>query len=160
MSEEKRYTEEEAHQFFAKRLNGEVWGLLEKPDRTKEDDELMIHAAHASCRHWLTVGTGLNHQRGEWLISHVYAELGIADAALRHAYRCQELTGEHADLMEDFDRAYAFECVARANAIAGNQDEASKYIALAEKAGQEIKDEQSRKFFVGDFNGGNWNDLK
>lgn len=160
MSEEKTYTEAEAHRHFAAKLNGEVWGLLEKADRSPAEDELMIHTAHASCCHWLKVGTGLHHQRAEWLIARVYAELGQADAALRHAYRCQELTEEHADLMQDFDLAYAHEAVARANALAGNQAEARRYLKLAEAVGQTIADDQSRQFFLGDLQSGTWYGLR
>lgn len=160
MSEEKRYTEAEAQRHFAGKFNGDVWGLLEKADRSKADDEMMVHAAHASCCHWLAVGTGVHHQRGEWIIARVYSELGIAEAALRHARRCQELTEEHADLMEDFDRAYALEGLARAHAVAGNHDEARAYLERAQKAGKGIADEESRKFFDGDLEGGNWYGIK
>ncbi len=160
MSEEKTYTEHAAHRHFAAKLNGEVWGLLEKADRSRTEDELMLHSAHASCRHWLEVGTGLHHQRAEWLIARVYSELGLADAALRHARRCQELTTEHADLVEDFDQAYAHEAMARANALAGNQEEALEHLRLAEAAGQAIADDQSKQFFLGDLKGGNWYGLK
>jgi hypothetical protein len=160
MSEEKTYTAAEASKFFAVEFNGKTWALLGKEDRTPEEDELMVHSAHASCRHWLEVGTGVHHQRGEWLISHVYAQLGMADAALRHAQRCLELTGQYADEMADFDRAYAYEAIARANAIAGNRAEVSKYVELAEKAGEAIADEQSKEVFVGDLNGGNWGGLR
>jgi hypothetical protein len=160
MSEEKTYTEVEADRRFAAKFNGEVWGLLEKADRSRFEDEVMIHSAHASCCHWLKVGTGLHHQRAEWMIARVYSELGLAEAALRHASRCQELTQEHADLMEDFDRAYAYEALARANAVAGNQAGALKYLQLAETAGQAIADDQSKRFFLGDLNGGDWYGLK
>lgn len=155
----KEYTEQEAHRHFGAKLNGEVWNLLAKDDRSQEENELMAHAAHASCYHWLQVGTGAHHQRGEWLISHVYAELGVAEGALYHAQRCQALTEEHADLLEDFDRAYALEALARANAVAGKREEALRYREQAEKAGQAIADEESKKYFVGDLAGGNWGEL-
>jgi hypothetical protein len=160
MSEEKQYTAAEAHRFFAIEFNGQTWNLLEKADRTKVDDETMIHCAHASCRHWLEAGTELHHQRGEWLIARVYAVLGLAEAAVFHANRCLELTEEHSDLMEDFDWAYAYEGVARANAVAGNREKAREYIALAEEAGEAIADAESKKYFVGDFDGGDWNNLR
>lgn len=160
MSEEKTYTEPEAHRLFAAKLNGEVWDLLEKADRSRAEDELMLHAAHASCCHWLKVGTGLHHQRAEWLIARVYSELGLAEAALRHADRCQELTEMHADLMEDFDLAYAHEALARANALAGNRAEALAQLHKAEAAGQAIADDQGKQFFLGDLKGGNWYGLR
>jgi hypothetical protein len=160
VSEEAKHTELEAHRLFAGKLNGEVWDLLGKPDRSAAETERMIHAAHASCYHWLQVGTGLHHQRAEWLLSHVYAEVGYAEPALRHARRCQALTDEHADLMQDFDRAYAYECIGRANAVAGNRKEALEYLALAQEAGKAIADQESRQIFVGDLDGGNWAGLR
>jgi len=160
MTEGKTYTEQEAHQHFATSANGQVWGLLEKTDRSKAEDELMVYAAHASCYHWLQAGTGVHHQRAEWMIARVYAELGRGEAALWHANRCQELTEQHADLMEDFDRAYAYEAMARANAVAGNRAEAREYLELAEQAGQAIADEESKKLFVGDLSSGDWHGLR
>jgi hypothetical protein len=156
VSDEDRYTEQEAHRLFAGKFNGEVWGLLEKPDRSHSEEELMVHTAHASCCHWLKVGTGLHHQRAEWLLARVYSELGMVESALWHARRCGELTDEYTELMEDFDRAYALECMGRANAVAGNREEALRYVGLAEKMGAAIKDEESRKIFRGDLDSGNW----
>ncbi len=160
MEDAKRFTLEEAEQHFAKTLNSKVWDLLQKPDRSKAEDELMVYSAHTSCYHWLYTGTGLHHQRGEWLIAHVYTVLGITDAALRHAARCLELTNEFSKLMEDFDWAYCYECVARANALAGNRDLAIKYNELAQKSGQAIINKEDQNLFLGDFNGGNWHGIR
>ena len=30
----------------------ETWTLIEKQDRTREDDDEMLHGAHASAYHW------------------------------------------------------------------------------------------------------------
>ncbi|MBE0684673.1 MAG: hypothetical protein IH585_01600 [Anaerolineaceae bacterium] len=156
MSEIKTYTLNEAHKQFAITTNGLVWQLLEKKDRNKSDEELMIHAAHTSCYHWLQVGTGLHHQRAEWLLSHVYAEIGFSTAALKHAKRCQDLTEEYIELMQDFDIAYAHESLARANALSGKVDESMMYIRKAEMSGQAIAKDEDRNIFFTDFNGGNW----
>jgi hypothetical protein len=86
--------------------------------------------------------------------------LGLGDAALHHAQRCLELTQTHADLMQDFDHAYAYEAVARANAIAGNRDQALKYIQLAQEAAEAIAGQEDKDYFLGDFNGGNWNGVR
>jgi tetratricopeptide (TPR) repeat protein len=160
LDELKMYTLEEAHQHFAKTLNGKVWELLQNSERSKSEDELMIYAAHASCYHWLNAGTGLHHQRAEWLIAHVYNELGLADPALRHTSRCLELTNEFGDLMKDFDLAYAYEGVARANALAGNRDEAIKYIQRADETGRAIGNDEDKSIFLSDFKGGNWHGLR
>jgi hypothetical protein len=160
MSETNVFTEAEAQRHFAVKLNNRVWELLEKPERSREEDELMVLAAYASYYHWLQVGTAVHQQRGEWMIARVYTVLGNATAALQHALRCLELTQQRAELMADFDVAFAYESVARANAIAGNRDEALKFARLAEQAGQAIMDEEDRRIFLDDFYGGEWNGVR
>ncbi len=154
------YTLAEAQEKLAKKYFNHVWDLMEKPDRTPADDEAMVHAVHASCFLWMQVGTPLHQQRGEWQVARVYSLLNHGESALRHARRCMELTEKHPDLMTDFDLAFANECLARAHAISGNKTEAEKFIALAEKAGELIKDKDDRKVFFDDFNGGPWGGLK
>ncbi len=160
MSEAKKYTLEEAHRHFAIALHGKVWELLQKLDCSKSDDELMVHSAHASCYHWLNSGAGVNHQRAEWLIAHMYTELGMPYSALRHVSRCFELTNEFKDLMMDFDWTYAYEGVARANALAVNREEAMEFIRPAEEASQAISNDEDRNRFFSDFNSGNWYGLR
>ena len=43
----------QAHEAFAKEINGEVWSLLDKGSRTPEQDEQMGLAAYASQVPWL-----------------------------------------------------------------------------------------------------------
>jgi hypothetical protein len=150
---------EEAHLVFAKKIHGVVWDLLDKPDRSAAEDELMLHAAHASCYHWLQVGTPLNHQRGEWLIARVDAVLGQGPEALRHARRCLELTLEHPHLMEDFDTPFAYEGMARAHAVLGNRVEALDYFRLAESGGERIADAEDRQVFFESLRGGEWHGI-
>jgi len=153
---EETFTEAEAHLHFAKQYNGKIWDLLEKPERTREDDELLVDYAHASLAHWRVAGTEVHLQRGAWMLAHVYTVLSNTELALQYAERCQELTEQYKDHLSDFDFAYAHECMARAQALAGNETEAQKYIALADKAGAAIKDEEDREIFMGDFNSGEW----
>ena len=160
MTDPKTYTLQEAHLYFAKTLNGEVWKLLAKTDRSPAEAEQMIYAAHASCAHWLSVGTGLHHQRGEWLIAHVHTVLGHNEPALRHARRCMELTEEHAHLMRDFDWAYGHEALARALALAGNRAKALLHLQIAQEKGQVIEDDEDKRIFMGDLEGGEWYGLK
>jgi len=150
------YSIEEAHKLFAAEYNGGVWELLEKDDRTEEESAKMLHMAHASCAHWLKAGTEVNHQRGEWMISRVNTVLGYPEAALRHAKSCMKLTEQHAEEMDDFDRAFALEAMARAFALAGERETALEYFGKAEEAGKAITDAENREIFEGDLNGGNW----
>jgi tetratricopeptide (TPR) repeat protein len=156
MSEEQRYTLEEAHTEFAKLSNGQVWKLLGKTDRSPEEDEEMLRAAFASLYHWTYAGTEIHQQRGEWMIAHVYSVLGNAGPAIKHAQRCLELTETHKDQMQDFDIAYAYEGMARANALAGDAETAKKYLELAKATGESIADAEDKEWFVGDLAGGDW----
>ena len=156
MSEEKNFTEAEAQLHFAKQFNGKTWELLDKKERTREEDEMLMDYAHASLAHWRVAGTGVHLQRGAWLLARVHTVLGNAPLALYHAERCLELTEQYKDELEDFDFAFAKEGAARVHALAGNQAEARKYIARAQKAGEAIKDEEDRQIFFDEFNGGEW----
>lgn len=41
----------QAHRWFAIALNNTAWELVELPERTDEQAQRMIHAAHAACYH-------------------------------------------------------------------------------------------------------------
>jgi hypothetical protein len=144
LSEKKEHTEEE-HKKFAVDLFNLTWSLLDKKDRTKEEDDKMVHAAHASRFHWGEIGRPLQFERGEWQISRVYSVLRRSEPALYHARRCLEICKENN--IGDFDIAFAYEAMARAHAIAGNRTERDKYIKLAEEAAQQIKKKEDRDYF-------------
>ncbi|MEJ2011410.1 MAG: hypothetical protein P8X64_04200 [Anaerolineales bacterium] len=147
---------EEAHRIFARESHKRTWQLLETSNRTPGQDVEMIEAAFTSSYHWSKVGTGLNHQRAEWLLARVYSVLGMGERALYHAARCQELTEAHLDLMEDFDQAFAREGLARAHAAAGDLKQAAAFKKQAEQAGQKIGDSEDRNYFLLDLASGNW----
>jgi hypothetical protein len=156
MSEDKTFTEPEAQLHFAKQFNGKTWELLDKQERTQEENELLVDYAHASLAHWRAAGTAVHLQRGAWMLARVNIVLGNTQMAMQYAQHCLELTEQHKDQLSDFDFAFAYECMARAQALAGNQVQAQKYIAMADKAGAAIKDEEDRQIFFDDFNGGDW----
>ena len=92
-----------------------VWRFLEKADRTPEDDETMVHAAHASRFYWGEVGTAANWARGDWQLARVYTTLGRIEPALHHAERCLAHCLAHPEAMDDWDLPYAYEALARAH---------------------------------------------
>jgi hypothetical protein len=70
-------------------LYNEVWRLMD----SREDDDRMLYATHASAYHWSVAPEcePKNRARSEWQISRVYTVLGRAEPALHHAGRCLEL---------------------------------------------------------------------
>ena len=141
-------------------FNNQIWGLLASKERTDKENELMIHAAHASHIHWLSAGTALHEQRGLWMLSHVYAELGIGERAVYYAEECTVVAGEYRKVMRDFDHCYASEALARAYAVSDDHVKANQFYSEAYSGGQMIVDEKDREVFLDDLNGGNWGSFK
>jgi hypothetical protein len=68
-------------------LFNRAWELLETTDRTTDQDDDLIHTAHASRYHWGRVGEPFNRARGEVAMREV-STLGRAEPALWHSGRC------------------------------------------------------------------------
>ncbi|MFW5841849.1 MAG: hypothetical protein ACOCU2_01030 [Bacillota bacterium] len=128
---------------IAVNLFNETWDLLEKHPRTKEENALMIHKAHASLYHWLKAGTALEAQRGEWLVSHVYAVLEMGESAVFHANRCLDLT--QANAINDFDLTFAYEALARAHALKDIKS-AREYYERAKDSLDQIEDPNNKAY--------------
>lgn len=128
-----------------------TWTLMEKQGRTREDDDEMLHCAHASAYHWTQVGTAANRARGEWQCSRVYAILGRPEPALHHARRCLELVETAAAEMEEFDLPAAYEALARAHSVAGDPGEARRYVELGREVTAKIADEDDKRLMEADF---------
>lgn len=133
------------HRQLAVGLYNFTWTLFEKPNRSAEETDLMIHGAHASRYHWEMVGVASNRSRGEWLCSRVYAVLGRGEPALWHAQRCLASVDAGGEGLEDWDRASALEAVARAFAVAGDRAESERYRALAAAELPGIADVEDRE---------------
>jgi DNA-binding transcriptional MerR regulator len=125
-----------------------VWTLLEKETRTEAEDAQMIHAAHASTYHWMQIGEPVRRARGEWQCSRVYCVLGQPEAAMFHARKVLEICQREG--IGDFDLAFAYEGLARASAVAGDNDEARRWAELARSAATDIAEEFDRELLLGD----------
>jgi len=131
-------------------LFNRAWELMRLPERTPEQEDELIHAAHASRHHWAEVGTTANLARGEWQLSRVYATLGRAEPALFHAKRCLAYCESDPDALEDWDLPYAYEALARARAVAGDEAEARANAERAHELGSQIADEEDREHLAAD----------
>lgn len=126
-------------------LFNHAWTLMQLSGRTPEQDDELIHTAHASRHHWSEVGTAANLARGEWQISRVYATLGRAEPALHHANRCLAYCEASPHELEDWDLAYAYEALARAHLVAGEAAEGERCVARARELGERIADPEDRE---------------
>jgi hypothetical protein len=120
--------EREFHRKTAARCFNETWDYLEKKGRTDEDNQRMLHLAHASRYHWGLVGTPRNEAVGDWQISRVYAALKQPHLSLLFAKSALEICKKE-ELREEL--ATAYEAVARAHAVAKDYAPARRYLKLA-----------------------------
>ena len=131
-----------AHKYFAADCFNKAWDLIEKPDRTPEDDRLMVALNQASIFHWLNRAdcTSENLSVGFWQASRIQALLGRADEARRNAETC--LSYSHS--LKPFYIGYAYEALARAEFMAGNSAEGHEHLHIAQRhaAGIENTDHQ------------------
>jgi hypothetical protein len=132
-----------ARRALAAGLFNHVWIMLETPDRTPEQIDEMIHAAHASRYHWGEVGEPVNLARGEWQCARVYSVLGRGEPALWHARRCLEIN--EAANTGAFDLAAAYEAMARASLAAGDRAACAEWKALGLAALGAIVDAEDRQ---------------
>ncbi len=85
------------HRKLAVEFFNQTWTLLDKSDRSPEEDARMIHSAHASRLHWeLAAGSAQNIAIGEWQVSRVHAVLRQPDAVLYHARSCLDIAERNA----------------------------------------------------------------
>ena len=124
-------------------LYNATWRLM----KSREDDERMLHMAHASAYHWRQAPEcePRNQARSEWLCSRVYTVLGRAEPALYHAKRCLEICRSYPENMEDWDLPFAHEALARAHRVAGNDDEVRDQEQKARELGEQLADPEDRE---------------
>jgi hypothetical protein len=125
-------------------LFNETWRLIE----SRDDDALLVNCAHASAYHWSVAPECKpeNLARSEWLISRVYTLLGRPPEARSHAERCLELCEQHG--LADWDLAFAYEALARAARLGGDDDGAVGFVERARAV--DIADEEDRELLEQD----------
>ncbi len=148
MIEKERSTEKECSRKLAISAFNETWNYLSKKERNKEENEKMLQLAYTSLFHWSKIGTAINIERGEWLLSRVYAIIKKAEEALFHAEQCLKICKEAN--IKDWDIAFAYEAIVRAYTIYGRKKECKKYMELAQKEGNAIKEKEDKDLLLND----------
>jgi hypothetical protein len=140
------------HRALGVALYNGSWPLLEKADRTRDEDDELLHQAHASAYHWLKAPEckPKNRVRAEWLCSRVYSVLDRAEPALQHAERALAIAEANAGVMDEFDLPFVYEALARANAVAGNAEEARRFEDASRKIAELMSDPGDRELVLRD----------
>lgn len=134
---------------LARSLFNETWDLIDKPNRTDEDNIAMLHKAHTSCFLWREANNPVNNARGEWQVSRVYSLLGMGEPALLHGRYSLSLCLENS--IGGFDLAFGYEAVARAYHTLGNTESAEANKALGLAACAQILEQDDREYALASF---------
>lgn len=129
-----------AHRFFSGHCFNGVWDLMDKAERTPQEDLHMEHMAHASLWHWLQREdhTATHLSVGYWQLSRVYACLKLAETSLRFARQCLEIS--QAGAVEPFYMGYAYEALARSMVMGEKPSEARAFLEQAHVHLQDVSD--------------------
>jgi hypothetical protein len=148
--------ESERHRKTAAALYNHTWDLIEKAGRSVDEDEEMLHAAHASAYHWLQVSDRHKEvpERSHWQLARVYTLLRRPTSALYHAHQCLRIC-EQLEI-GDLDLAFAHEAVARAAALASDEPLYARHLAVAREAGERIGGSRDREIFFRELETGPW----
>lgn len=147
---EKDSTKQEWHKKQAIHTFNSTWDLIEKKNRSLEDNLRMIHMAHASRYHWGEIGTELEFARGEWQISRVYSIVNCPERALFHAN--MSLNYCISANIHDFDRAFAYEAIARSYYLLDQLEDYKTNYNLALVEADTIKELEDKTYFLKELN--------
>lgn len=137
-----------AHKYFAADCFNKAWELIEKPDRTPDDDRRMVALNQASIFHWLSRAdcTALNLSVGFWQASRIQALLGSADEARRQA----ETSLGYSRSLEPFYLGYAYEALARAEFLAGDIAKGHEHLESAKRHAERVENKDHRSMLLRD----------
>jgi hypothetical protein len=142
MSTSSTFDKPQAHRFFSADCFNRAWELMDKADRSAEEDELMISACLASLWHWSQREdcSARNLSIGYWQASRVYALLGRAENAARYAEICLR----HSAGQPPFLLGYAHESLARAALLRGDKRALLEHLAEARRLLESVHDAEDR----------------
>lgn len=139
-----------AHRYFSARCFNQTWDLIEKAERTPDEDQQMIGLTMASMWHWTQRAdcTAENLSVAYWQASRVYALVGQADNARRYGQLCLEVSRRPG--VGPFFLAYALEALARAEMVAGDRDRMAAYRRQAQEAAEDVPEMEDRQLILND----------
>jgi hypothetical protein len=135
--------------WFGIDCNNRAWRLSEQRLRSPEENEEMLHSAHAAALHWGKIGTDLHRARAEMLLGHVYALLGDGSNAMRYARRSFDFVAGRDSPAWEIAFAHAVLC--NAAAAAGDSALHARHHERAKTLAAALEDAEDREIFDATF---------
>jgi hypothetical protein len=150
MAKEPDFDQGAAHRYYAPACYNSAWDLMDKVDRTPDEEEQMIRLSMASLWHWSqrTDVTATNYSIGYWQLSRVYVSLGQIENARRYGALC--LAASQGEDIPAFALGYAYEALARVESLAGNAEKRDEYLRIALQVAERITDLDDKEHFLAD----------
>ena len=150
MSQEPSFDLQAAHRFFSADCFNKAWDLIDKADRTPEENEQMVRLSQASAWHWTQRPdcTAENLSVGYWQIARIYTLLKQVENARRYGQLCLQAALQEGVL--PFALGYAYEALARAEAAAGNKTQMQAYLKQAHQVAERMSDLESKEQLLAD----------
>ena len=138
------------HKYVSANCFNKAWDLIDKADRTSAEDEEMIRLSLASHYHWTQRDdySPTSASIGHWQTSRIYAILGQVENTRRYGQLCLEAS--RAEDVPPFYLGYAYEALARAEAVGGDREKSEKFIIEAKAAAENIEKPEDRKPLLDD----------
>jgi hypothetical protein len=128
---------------LARQLFNQAWDLIDRADRSEDDDLAMLLAATASRWCWSGSGGPEELSTGDWQVAHVASLLGLGDLALLFARR--NLHTAESESWTGWRLASAHEGMARACATARDAAGRDRHVELARQALDDEPDAEDRE---------------
>lgn len=143
----------DGHRSFSAECFNRVWELIDRSERTDDETELMVDSAHASRFHWRMRDDvePRNMAIASWQLSRVYAAAGRSEEALRYGQESLDICTTNS--LSPFLSGYAFEALARAALLGGDDEAARGHLEAAKEAANRIADTEERGMLMDDIEG-------
>ncbi|MDB5335251.1 MAG: hypothetical protein JWN70_870 [Planctomycetaceae bacterium] len=137
-----------AHKYFSAGCFNSAWTLIDKAERTADENEQMLALAHASVWHWRERDDcqPRNLSIGYWQLSRVYALIRHGERAAHYGTLCLAVSADE----PPFFLAYAHEALARAAALVGDVTVMSEHLAQARRLAEMVQEAEDRQLLLAD----------
>jgi tetratricopeptide (TPR) repeat protein len=139
-----------AHKYFAAECFNRAWDLIEKKDRSQEENDAMLALSMSSFWHWTQRSdhNAENISVAYWQLSRIFVLLDQSFNALRYGELCLAISKDPS--LPPYCLGYAYEALARAHMKLGSTEKAMTYIEEAKKVSEDMKDPKTKKMLLAD----------
>lgn len=134
------------NRWFAIECNNEAWRLAEQGSRTPDENERMVHLAHAAALHWSAVGDDDTRARAWALLAQAHALAGNGALAVHYAALNMDFVKGRSSA--DWEIAFAQIIMSNALHANGQLEQHREYYELARTSGEAIADPEDKEIFM------------